>query len=417
MWTVLDGTAPGGQGGRPALARCTVAAGFADRYWGRAPLLTRAAEFGAEAGFADLLDADAVDELLSVRGLRTPFLRVAKDGAIVPPARYTGSAGAGAEIADQVRDDEVLDLYASGATLVLQGLHRLWPPLVDFAGRLAEELGCPVQVNAYVTPAGNRGFAAHYDTHDVFVLQVQGRKRWRIHPPVLVDPLERQPWGGIAGEVGATADGPPALDAVLAPGDALYLPRGWLHSAEALGEPTIHLTLGLRRPTRYTIVEALLALAAQDPEIRAGLPLGTDVGDPTHLAKHLEGTVAALTSWLSTVDVDVVAERLRPVEWRGRRPAPVRPLAQAAAADEVRADTVLTLRPGLRWRLVPAGAGRVTLRLAHRTVDLPEFCAPAVEAALSGTPVRVGDLPGLDADDQLVLARRLLREAVTVVHP
>ena len=40
-----------------------------------------------------------------------------------------------------------------GHTVVLQGLHRLWPPLIDFAGALTTDLGHPVQVNAYVTPA------------------------------------------------------------------------------------------------------------------------------------------------------------------------------------------------------------------------------------------------------------------------
>ena len=155
--------------------------------------------------------------------------------------------------------------YADGATLVLQGLHRIWPPLIDFARRLGAELRQPLQVNAYLTPAGNKGFATHYDTHDVFVLQVDGTKRWRIHEPVLPDPLERQAWGGRKDEVTATADGPPALDVVLAPGDALYLPRGWLHSAEAQGERSLHLTIGVRALTRYALVEELLGLAVRGP--------------------------------------------------------------------------------------------------------------------------------------------------------
>jgi lysine-specific demethylase/histidyl-hydroxylase NO66 len=46
-----------------------------------------------------------------------------------------------------------------------------------------------------------------------------------VHEPALADPLERQAWGGRADEVAATAQGPAALDVVLAPGDALYLPR------------------------------------------------------------------------------------------------------------------------------------------------------------------------------------------------
>lgn len=151
---------------------------------------------------------------------------MAKDGQLVAASRWTGGGGAGAEIGDQVLDERVLEQYASGATLVLQGLHRIWPPLVDFARDLGLALNQPLQINAYLTPAGSQGFATHYDTHDVFVLQVDGRKHWRIHPPVLPDPLEKQQWGGRADEVGATAQGPAALDVVLAPGDALYLPRG-----------------------------------------------------------------------------------------------------------------------------------------------------------------------------------------------
>jgi ribosomal protein L16 Arg81 hydroxylase len=103
--------------------------------------------------------------------------------------------------------------------------------LITFAARLAEEVGHPVQVNAYVTPPQSRGFAAHYDVHDVFVLQVAGRKRWYVHEPVLVDPLPDQPWDQRKTEVTARAAEPPLMDTVLAPGDALYLPRGFLHSA------------------------------------------------------------------------------------------------------------------------------------------------------------------------------------------
>ena len=84
-----------------------------------------------------------------------------------------------------------------GATLVLQALHRTWPPLVEFGARLAAELGHPVQINAYITPPQNQGFAPHYDVHDVFVLQIAGRKRWRIHAPVVAD-AARQPARGRA---------------------------------------------------------------------------------------------------------------------------------------------------------------------------------------------------------------------------
>jgi ribosomal protein L16 Arg81 hydroxylase len=390
---------------------------FARDHWGRTALLSRAAEFAAAGdvpGFADLLSADDVDELLSRRGLRTPFLRIAHEGRVVPAADFTGGGGAGAEISDQVLDEQVLARYADGATLVLQGLHRLWPPLIEFAGRLASELAAPVGVNAYLTPAANRGFATHYDTHDVFVLQVGGRKRWRVHAPVLVDPLERQPWGGRADEVGAVSESPPVLDTILEPGDSLYLPRGWLHAAEALGEPSLHLTLGVRAANRYSVVEALLALAVGEPALRSGLPLGLDVSDPEQVAPELAATTEALREWLADLDADAVAAQLRRHEWQTTRPAPIRPLAQTDAIAGLDQDAVLAPRRGLRWRITAAAAGRVCLQLPDRTLTVPSMCEPAMRALLAGPTIRVGDLPGLEADDRLTLARRLLREAIAV---
>jgi lysine-specific demethylase/histidyl-hydroxylase NO66 len=394
-----------------ALDRCVTVAvdEFASRYWGREPLLSRPG-----TGFADLFGLDAVDELLSGRGLRTPFLRMARDGVVLPASAFTGAGGAGAEIGDQVLDEKVLALLGDGATLVLQGLHRTWPPLARFATRLRADLGHPVQVNAYITPAGNRGFATHYDTHDVFVLQVAGRKRWTIHPPVMVDPLPLQPWGGRADEVSAAADGPPAIDAVFEPGDALYLPRGWLHSATAVGELSVHLTVGVRTVTRYALVEELLALAVREPELRSALPVGFDPAAPVEVQTQLTATVAALRDWLATVEPAEVAERMLQRSWKADRPAPLRPLAQAAFADRLDGGSLVMVRPGLHWRLEPAPAGRVVLRTFDRTLTMPAGCAEALSWLLSGDVRRVREVPGFELPDALVLVRRLLREAVLV---
>jgi ribosomal protein L16 Arg81 hydroxylase len=179
-----------GASDRPALARLLPNASdhdsavnsFAAENWDQRPLFTAAA--GLAGSFGDLFSADAVDELVTRRGLRTPFVRMAKAGTVLDAGRYTAPGGLGAEIADQVSADKVLDEFSAGATLVLQGLHRTWPPLAEFTRRLVADLGHPAQVNAYITPASERGFDPHYDVHDVFVIQIAGEKRWRIHPPV-----------------------------------------------------------------------------------------------------------------------------------------------------------------------------------------------------------------------------------------
>ena len=400
-----------GEPDRPALRRCAPIdpAEFAGRYWGREPLLVR----GAPDDFADLFSLAAADELIAERGLRTPFLRIAKDGKVIDKARFTGSGGAGAEIADQVRDDKVAALFADGCTLVLQGLHRTWPAVGQLAGQLAADLGHPVQVNAYLTPASNRGFSAHYDVHDVFVLQIAGSKRWIVHRPVLAHPLRTQPWNDRSEAVAAAAGGEPLLDTVLHPGDRLYLPRGYLHSAEALGGVTAHLTVGMQPVTRYALVEALAGLAASVPELRTSLPLGIDVADPEQLGPHLTETVRALRDWLASTDPEQVADRLRAQTWPKSRPGPVAPLAQAAAVAAVDQDTTILVRPRLRHTMRTDG-DEVVLRLPDKQIRLPVSTEPALKAALSGQTVRVAELPGLDAGDRLVLARRLLRESVCV---
>ena len=185
--------------------------------------------------YADLLDADAIDELVSERGLRTPFLRVAKGGSTLGDQAFTAPGGIGAGVADQVSDDKLVRLFADGSTLVLQGLHRVWPPIIAFCQQLAAELGHPVQANAYVTPPQNQGFSNHYDVHDVFVLQIAGEKRWQIHAPVLESPLRDQPWTDRRAAVERRAEEEPLIETVLRPGDCLYLPRGYPARGQGAG--------------------------------------------------------------------------------------------------------------------------------------------------------------------------------------
>jgi bifunctional lysine-specific demethylase and histidyl-hydroxylase NO66 len=409
---------------RPALRRCTNIdpQAFAERYWARQPLLTRAQDLenGATGNsFTDLLDLAAVDELLSSRGLRTPFLRIAKDGAVVDTKRFTTSGGAGAEIGDQVSSDAVLRLFADGSTVVLQGLHRLWPPLIEFADQLAADLGHPTQVNAYITPPSSRGFSPHYDVHDVFVLQIAGEKHWTIHEPVLRDPLRTQPWNDRAAEVAAAATREPVIDAVLRPGDALYLPRGFLHSAEALGEISGHLTIGVHSVTRWAAAESALdlvrTLAAEDPELRGSLPLGIDLGDPDSVRDDVAAVIAGLQEWLGRVDPAEVADRLRAGTWAQVRPEPVAPLAQSAAAAALGPETVLRLRRRLRCTLRDGADGRTTLIAGRRSHSFPTDVRPALAALLEVGELKVGDLPGLEPADRLTLARRLVTEAIATV--
>ena len=96
------------------------------------------------------------------------------------------------------------------------------------------ELGHPCQANAYLTPPGAQGFARHSDTHDVFVFQTHGRKQWEV-----VD-----------------SDGT-VRDVLLEPGLSMYLPTGTPHSARSQDVMSLHVTLGINRPTWRDLLRGL----------------------------------------------------------------------------------------------------------------------------------------------------------------
>lgn len=394
-----------------ALARCVADPDrFADA-WGAHPLLATAAEL--PAGFDDLFDLEAVDELLSRRGLRTPFLRLAKDGVIVESARFTRGGGVGAQIADQVDDAAVLRLFSEGTTIVIQALHRLWAPLIDFAGRLGEELGHPIQINAYVTPASSRGFAAHYDVHDVFVLQLAGEKRWIVHEPVLPLPLRTQPWTERRSAVErAAAETPPTIDAVLSPGDALYLPRGFVHSAEALGTVSVHLTVGIHAVTRQAVAEALVAEAGAELGLRRSLPVGLDLADADSLAQEVRATADLLSDRLRDVDPAAVVARLGRTLDEAMRPEPVAPVAYAAAAASLASRDRVRLRAGTGARL-ESGHDGLVIRTPWTNVQVEPALAGAATALVDGRTTCVDELDG-PPDAVTELVRTLLVRGVLV---
>lgn len=401
---------------RPALARCVTVdpSRFGSEYWGRRPLLSRSAELVDD--FDDLFGTDAVDELVSARGLRTPFIRMAREGSVLPASAYTDSGGYGAEIGDQVDSARVLSEFAAGSTIVLQGLHRTWSPIGEFTRQLVADVGHPCQVNAYVTPASSRGFDPHYDVHDVFVIQIAGEKHWTIHEPVHVDPLRDQPWSGHRSAVAERAAGTPAIDETLRPGDVLYLPRGWIHSATALGGTSIHLTVGMAAVTRFDVLEQLVAGLADDPTLRASLPLGAGNAGPSQLADLIAQVVTDAAARLLADDT-LPARAAESVVRRvasSTRPAPIRPLATVDALASVDAETVVRWREGSSARIRDT-VDQVTAVLDSKSVALPAEASAALHRLGSGDALRVGDFPGLDPESARVVARRLLREGIVVI--
>jgi ribosomal protein L16 Arg81 hydroxylase len=374
-----------------ALARCVEpidVAEFLGDYWEQQPLAVPRAE---EGRFDDLLSVSDVERLVSSGGLRTPGLRLVKEGGTIAESSYaTDISWRPKPFVGVVDADRVANAFADGATIVLQALHHTWPPLAHFCRALERELGSGVQANSYYTPRRSQGFAVHHDTHDVFVLQVAGEKHWRVYEPLLELPLKGQRWSSTLGE-----PGPAVLELTLREGDTLYLPRGWLHDALTSETDSLHITVGVNVHSWVDAFRAALADCEQDVEFRRSVP---EDGEPT---------VDLVERLVERLGPELVRRRARAALVESRRPILDGQLEEVRELDSITLDTPLERRS-----TVIADLDGTTLSFEGKHVEFPDFAADQIKAVFEAdAPFTAAGLPdGLDEEGRLVLVRRLIRE-------
>ena len=351
---------------------------------------------GDPDGLVGLLSFADVDHLLTATAIRTPAVRLARDGEVLPASAYTrsGATLAGAPLTGLVDARKVIDLFEGGATVVLQGLHRYWQPLTRLVAELELALGHPCQANAYLTPPGSQGFAVHSDTHDVFVFQTHGSKLWEVHP--------------------APADGTgEPREVLLEPGLSMYLPTGTPHAARAQDTVSLHVTIGINQLTWRTLLDRAVSRAMTSVDGDAHLPAGY-LEDPSVLADGLADRLRTLAGALAA-DSDagaLAADQARSfLEQRGANLGGS--LVDRMSLASIEADTPLRRRPGKPCVLRPDGE-RLHVLLGDRSLTMPARIAPAVEQVRGAATLTPADLE-LDPVSALVLCRRLVREGLLEV--
>ena len=340
------------------------------------------------ADLVGLLSLDDVDHLLTSVALRTPALRVVKDGSVLPSSRFTRSATmAGSPLTGLVDARKVLDHFDDGATVVLQGLHRYWPPLTRLVRELELALGHPCQANAYLTPPGSQGFARHSDTHDVFVFQTHGRKQWEI------------------------VEGGEEREVLLEPGLSMYLPTGTPHSARSQEQTSLHVTVGINRLTWRQVLRSVTDRVLADERYDAPLPAGY-LDDPAVLAEQLAEQLASYADGMRSVDPVVVADERAAAFLRERTPALRGGLTDRVGLGALDDETLLERRPTAACVLGP-GEERFEVLLGDRALRMPARLREPMTFVRDHPMLRVRDLaPWLDEQSRLVLVRRLVREGL-----
>ncbi|QDL07014.1 cupin [Brasilonema octagenarum UFV-E1] len=207
---------------------------------------------GDETKFANLFSWEKLTDLLNFHQFKYPDLRLALDEKVL----------------DESANANIIQRCQEGATLILNGVHKLIPELATFAEQIKYDFGCGVQVNAYCSWPKRQGFSSHYDTHEVFILQIDGTKQWYVFRDTIKYPLAEQK---------SSSFSPPEEEAylicTLKPGDVLYIPRGHWHYAVAVDQPSLHLTLGVHCKTGVDFLEWIVNELRQQEEWRKSLPL------------------------------------------------------------------------------------------------------------------------------------------------
>jgi ribosomal protein L16 Arg81 hydroxylase len=366
-------------------------------YWEKKPLIVRREERGY---YAELLSIRSLDHVLTSQSLTRQQAFIANASRQVQAEEFSFPDG----VVDVAR---LYQQFADGGTIVFNQLHTVMPMLHDLCRSLERELSCRFQTNIYMSPARAQGFPTHYDSHDVFILQVHGTKHWQVFNTPIELPFRGQPY-----KRDETPKGDVTLEFDLHPGDMFYLPRGMMHDAQTREGETLHITLGAIT-TSWTelMLEAVAKVSLTDPAFRRSLPpgysqTGFDRGKARAEFKDLMRKLVEGADFDGALDHfadDLVSTRTALLEGQ---------LEQLLALSKVHEDSRAGARPNLLYRYREKD-GQFIVSCYGAEMRLPDHAAEPTRFALENSDFVVKDLPGdLDDAGKVVLVKRLVREGM-----
>jgi ribosomal protein L16 Arg81 hydroxylase len=304
---------------------------------------------------------------------------------------------------------DMRDAYDRGKSLVVMSMQHRWPAIATFCRGLEAVFHCPVHANLYLTPASSQGFAAHYDPHEVFALQLDGVKHWRLYDfaePFPMLETVRMPEGSLG----------KSHEVSLRPGDLLYIPRGHVHDAYTQDQSSLHLTVGINVYRWADLLDHALASAARhDVRLRKSIPGGAMPSDTARLK-------AAFRQLLTTLAEDISTDRLfeqalHSLGTQFFRELKMLPGTQFSAPDSesLDADTIFERSSLTICRVIENEHG-VAIEFPGNRVTGPRRIGPALRFVAEASRFTIRDLPDdLSIDVRLALARRLVHEGLVTV--
>jgi len=277
------------------------AASFCTAYFGKLPLHIRA----NGRSRPNLLPWSRFNEVLAI----TPYwneetLKVYFKSRAALRENYCDTTDLRAGMSAPVNPAKVKALMGLGASLVANHVHRVCPEVGAVANMLEREFAARVAANVYCSFKGVQAFQTHFDLHDVFAVQAEGEKVWRVYESRADAPVLPLPPGDEIEKWLTESRGNLLFEVTMQPGDILYLPRGQYHDALTGSQASLHVTFGVSPATGLSLFKLLESALAQEPGFRAYLP---DARKEAELRERL-GTLAdriktVMTSPAFAIDV------------------------------------------------------------------------------------------------------------------
>ena len=286
---------------------------FRAGYQGRLPLHIPAGENDHKRA---LLDWASFNRLLGQSAIwSAQTFRLMLNRTAVPAAEYCDHRPApnGANLRPSPQKVDVF--LTQGASLVANEVQTLHPPIAQAAAVLSRAFAAQVGANVYCSFKDVQAFGTHFDNHDVFAVQTEGEKIWRIYENQVEMPVDLPPDTPETRRWLEQARGPLMSEIRMRPGDVLYLPRGRFHDALAVDGASLHVTFSVTALYGRILFSLLDGAAMQFPAFRTYFPpAAEDGGKP--LAAHLKRLGALLSDLVSSPafldEVAMSQERLVP---------------------------------------------------------------------------------------------------------
>jgi ribosomal protein L16 Arg81 hydroxylase len=375
---------------------------FFATYHTRRSLLRRGALAGDPREILSIAD---MDDIVHQEGMRPSLLRMLGQGTGVAGSSMTRRLELrreGKAIDDALSPDKVYAHFRAGKTLIHAGLNHTRPNLRRLCAILTEKFAAPSEAVAYLTPAGQQGARAHSDPSDVYVIQLEGTKHWRVW----ATPETRRL--GVDRDYTLAELGQPVLETSLRPGDVLYVPYGTPHVAAAEEQVSLHVTVVALARTWSQLLLPVLEQVLDTHEEFWTAPYAGD--DPAMLAAALRDRVNALIEHLGSLDLAGALDR-RFEAGRGYEGVAQRCFfTETAAADRVDKETLVAGVPGAST-VHELDQGTALVTVLGNKLKMPETIAIALSAAsATQQPFRAGEfLPDDGVDQSLTSVKQLIR--------